>query len=691
MPKGIPLERLRNIGIMAHIDAGKTTTTERILFYTGKTHRIGEVDDGAAVMDWMTQEKERGITITSAATTCFWDHHQINIIDTPGHVDFTAEVERSLRVLDGAVAIFCAVAGVQPQSETVWKQADKYHIPRIAFINKMDRVGADFDHAIMMMSDRLKAKAVPIQIPVGAEDKFTGIIDLINMDYRVYNEDTQGSTFEDLPIPDDLLASAENARANMLEAVSEYDDELLDKYLNENEISTEDIKRAIRKGTLKSKITPVLCGSSLKNKGVQKLLDTIVEFMPSPVDLPPIKGVNPKTGKDEIRKTDPKEPFSALVFKVATDQFFGKLVFFRVYSGTIKAGQQVYNTLSEKKERISRILEMHSNKREDLKEITAGDIAAGVGLKVSTTGSTLCDSKHPITLEMMEFPEPVIYIAIEPKSKVDQEKLADSLKKLSDEDPTFVVKINEETGQTIISGMGELHLEILIDRLTREFGVSANVGKPQVSYKETITEIVEAEGRFIKQTGGRGHYAKVTIRIEPLKPGSGFLFESKTKGGVIPNEYIPYVERGIKEATGNGVIAGYPIDDLKAVLIDGSYHEEDSSSLAFQIAGSLALKEAVKKAKSVLMEPAMSIEIIAPDEYLGSIIQDINTRRGDIQGMFDRHENRILSAVVPLSEMFGYATHLRNITQGRGVYTMEFSHYQPVPEKASPISYSGTL
>jgi elongation factor G len=687
MPKGIPLTKLRNIGIMAHIDAGKTTTTERILYYTGKTHRIGEVDDGAAVMDWMAQEKERGITITSAATTCFWDDFQINIIDTPGHVDFTAEVERSLRVLDGAIAVFCAVAGVQPQSETVWKQADRYGIPRIAFVNKMDRIGADFNRAVTMMAVRLKAVPVPVQIPVGAENGFSAVIDLIDMNCRTFDETTFGSVFTDHPIPADMLPAAEKARAEMLEAVSEFDDELLDKYLNEKEILRGDIKRAIRIGTLKSVITPVLCGSALRNMGVQKLLDAVIDYLPSPIDLPPIKGIHPKTGKEESRPPDPKAPFSALAFKVVSDQYFGKLVFFRVYSGTLKIGSQVLEAVSGKKERISRVLEMHANKREDLKEVSAGDIAAGVGLKFTTTGSTLCQNNKPILLETMKFPEPVIYVAIEPRSKADQEKLNESLDKLADEDPTFQVRTDENTGQTIISGMGELHLEILVDRLTREFGVQANVGKPQVSYKETITEAVQAEGRFVRQSGGRGQYGIVTLKVEPLEPGKGFVFENKLKGDVIPAEFIPAVRKGIEEAMGNGVIAGYPVDDIKASLVDGRYHEEDSSDVAFHIAGSLAFKDAIKKARPVLMEPVMSVEITVPEEFLGGIIQDINSRRGDINGIFDRKDAKVLDAVVPLSEMFGYATQLRNMTQGRGIYTMEFSHYQPVPEKVSPVSF----
>jgi elongation factor G len=687
MPKGIPLTKLRNIGIMAHIDAGKTTTTERILYYTGKTHRIGEVDDGAAVMDWMAQEKERGITITSAATTCFWDDFQINIIDTPGHVDFTAEVERSLRVLDGAIAVFCAVAGVQPQSETVWKQADRYGIPRIAFVNKMDRIGADFNRAVTMMAVRLKTVPVPVQIPAGAENDFSAVIDLIDMNCRTFDETTFGSVFADHPIPADMMPAAEKARAEMLEAVSEFDDELLDKYLNEKEILRGDIKRAIRIGTLKSVITPVLCGSALRNMGVQKLLDAVIDYLPSPIDLPPIKGIHPKTGKEESRPPDPKAPFSALAFKVVSDQYFGKLVFFRVYSGTLKIGSQVLEAVSGKKERISRVLEMHANKREDLKEVSAGDIAAGVGLKFTTTGSTLCQNNKPILLETMKFPEPVIYVAIEPRSKADQEKLNESLDKLADEDPTFQVRTDENTGQTIISGMGELHLEILVDRLTREFGVQANVGKPQVSYKETITEAVQAEGRFVRQSGGRGQYGIVTLKVEPLEPGKGFVFENKLKGDVIPAEFIPAVRKGIEEAMGNGVIAGYPVDDIKASLVDGRYHEEDSSDVAFHIAGSLAFKDAIKKARPVLMEPVMSVEITVPEEFLGGIIQDINSRRGDINGIFDRKDAKVLDAVVPLSEMFGYATQLRNMTQGRGIYTMEFSHYQPVPEKVSPVSF----
>ena len=689
MPKGVRPERLRNIGIMAHIDAGKTTTTERILYYTGKTHRIGEVDDGAAVMDWMAQEKERGITITSAATTCFWKEHQINIIDTPGHVDFTAEVERCLRVLDGAVAIFCAVSGVEPQSETVWKQADKYHIPRIAYVNKMDRIGADFDRVLVMMRKRLATEAVAIQIPVGAEGNFVGMIDLVEMTFRTYDEDSLGDIFIDSPIPKDYLAAAEKARKELLEAVSEFDDELMDCYLNEKEIRAEDIRRAIRKGTLQSKITPVLCGSSLKNKGVKKLLDAIIDYLPAPNDLPPVVGINPKNGNEEIRQTDQDAPFSALVFKVATDPYFDKLVFFRVYSGRVQVGKTVLNTLSGKKERLSRLLEMHANKRHDLKEVKAGDIAAAAGLKFSTTGSTLCDMKYPIAFESMEFPEPVIYVAIEPKSKADQDRLIESLRKLSDEDPTFRMRIDEETGQTIISGMGELHLEILVDRLIREFNISANVGKPQVSYKETIIAAAEAEGKFIRQSGGRGQYGEVRIRVEPLAHGKGFVFENEIKGDVIPKKFISSIEEGIKEALSNGVIAGYPIDDIRVVLIGGGHHEVDSTDVAYRIAGSMALKKAVKKAGSVLMEPAMNVEVVVPEDYLGTIIQDLNSRRGEITGMYDKQRSKVVDAVVPLSEMFGYATQLRNMTQGRGIYTMEFSHYQPVPEKVFPVSYTG--
>ncbi|MBD3233205.1 MAG: elongation factor G [candidate division Zixibacteria bacterium] len=691
MPKGIPIEKLRNIGIMAHIDAGKTTTTERILFYTGKTHRMGEVDEGAAVMDWMVQEKERGITITSAATSCFWRDHQINIIDTPGHVDFTAEVERSLRVLDGAIAVFCAVGGVEPQSETVWKQADRYKIPRIAYVNKMDRIGADFNRVVKMMSDKLKTRAVPIQVPIGAEDKFEGIIDIVDMLYRVYDESSLGSVFEDSPIPEAYQELATDYRKIMLEAISDFDDLLLEKYLNEEEIEISDLKRAIRKGTLKSEITPVLCGSSLKNKGVQKLIDAIVDYLPAPVDVPPITGINLKTKKEENREADLDAPFSALVFKVASDPYFDRLVFFRVYSGTLKVSQQVLNTLSDRKERVSRLLEMHSNKREDLKEVSAGDIVAGVGLKYSVTGATICDPKYPIALEMMDFPEPVIYVAIEPKTKADQEKLESSLRKLANEDPTFRVTNDADTGQTVISGMGELHLEVLVDRLTREFKVGANVGKPQVSYKETISEVAEAEGKFVRQSGGKGQYGKVTLRVEPLGPGKGFEFEDVTKGGTIPKEFVSSVEKGVGEALGNGLIAGYPIDDLRVSLLDGDFHEVDSTELAFHIAGSLALKEAVKRAKPVLMEPSMRVEIVIPEEYLGAVIQDLNTRRGDIVGMFDRHDSKVVDAEVPLSEMFGYATELRNMTQGRGLYTMEFSHYQVVPEKASPISYTKSI
>ncbi len=680
MTKKIDKTKLRNIGIMAHIDAGKTTTTERILFYAGRVHRMGEVHDGAATMDWMEQEKERGITITSAATTVRWKDTTINIIDTPGHVDFTVEVERSLRVLDGAVALFCAVGGVEPQSETVWRQADKYNVPRLAFVNKMDRIGADFYNVLEMMRQRLGANPVPLQIPIGAGDMFTGLIDLVKMRSVIYNESTLGTQFEEGVIPKDMEEQAEEYRNQILEAVSEYDEELMMKYLENEEISEEELKSAIRKATLDGKIVPTLCGSAFKNKGVQRLLDAVIDYLPSPLDKGEIVGVDPDKEKEVVRKPLDDEPFSALAFKIMVDPYVGRLTYFRVYSGMISTGDHVYNPISGKKERIGRLLQMHANHREDIKSVYAGDIAAVVGLKNTRTGDTLCDFKRRIVLESMSFPEPVISVAIEPKTKADQEKLAQSLTKLSDEDPTFRVKTIEETGQTVISGMGELHLEIIIDRLLREFKVGANVGKPQVAYKETITKKVEAEGKFVRQSGGRGQYGHVKIEMEPNETGKGFEFVDAIVGGVIPREYIMPVKSGIEAAMKNGVIAGYPMEDIKIKLIDGSYHEVDSSEMAFKVAGSIAFQEGAKKANPVLLEPIFSIEIVVPEEYLGDVIGDLNSRRGKISGILPRKDAQVVNGTVPLGEMFGYATELRSITQGRAIYTMQFSHYEKVPD-----------
>jgi len=665
---------------MAHIDAGKTTTTERILFYTGKVHRMGEVHEGAATMDWMEQEKERGITITSAATTCFWKGHRINIIDTPGHVDFTVEVERSLRVLDGAIALFCAVGGVEPQSETVWRQADKYRIPRVAFINKMDRVGANFFGAVQMIKERLGAHPVPLQIPMGEGDLFTGLIDLIRMKGVVYNEDTLGTTWEEIDIPHDLEEQATEYRMRLLESVSEFDDVLLEKYLDGGDITEEDLRRAIRKATLSVSITPVLLGSAFKNKGVQRLLDAVVYYLPSPVDVPEIVGHHPKTEETITRKPSDDEPFAALAFKIMSDPYVGKLTYFRVYSGKASAGSYIYNANLRKRERLTRILLMSANKREDLDEVYAGDIVAAVGLKQTKTGHTLCAENKPIILESMHFPEPVISVAIEPKTKADHEKLGDALNKLADEDPTFNVRYDEETGQTIISGMGELHLEILVDRLVREFRVGANVGRPQVAYKETITKHVTAEGKFVRQTGGHGQYGHVVIEVEPSEKGKGFEFINKLVGGVIPKEFIRPTVEGIKEAMRTGVLAGYPLIDIKVTLIDGSYHEVDSSEMAFKIAGSIALKNAASKAGPILLEPIMDVEVVVPEEYLGEVMGDLNARRGRIRGIVPRRDAQVVAASVPLAEMFGYATTLRSLTQGRAIYTMQFSHYDPVPQ-----------
>ena len=678
------LQKTCNIGIMAHIDAGKTTTTERILYYTGVTYKIGEVHDGTAVMDWMVQEQERGITITSAATTCYWKDYKINIIDTPGHVDFTIEVERSLRVLDGAVAVFDAVAGVEPQSETVWRQANKYGVPRIAFMNKMDRVGADFFMSVESMIERLDAKPVPVQIPIGAEDTFRGSIDLVGMKAIYFDDETLGANYTEGEIPEEMLPKAHEYREKMIEALADVDDTIMGKYLSREEISVEEIKTVLRKGTLDLKLTPVICGSAFKNKGVQLLLDSIVDYLPSPLDIPPVAGTVPGTDSVIVRHAnDESEPFSALAFKVMTDPFVGQLTFIRVYSGVLGAGSYVYNSTKDIKERVGRLLKMHANKREEMKEVSAGDIAAVVGLKGTLTGDTLCDDKNPIILEAMEFPEPVMSVAIEPKTKADQEKLSQSLSKLTQEDPSFKVSFNEETNQTIISGMGELHLEIIVDRLLREFKVGANVGKPQVAYKETIRVAAKAEGKFIRQTGGRGQYGHVLVEIEPLEPGKGFEFENKIVGGSIPREYVPAVHKGIKEAADRGILAGYPVVDIKAKLYDGSYHEVDSSEMAFKIAGSMAFKEAAKKAKPVLLEPVMGIEIVTPEEYMGDVIGDLNSRRGRIQNIERRGNAQVIKSQAPLAEMFGYATDLRSKTQGRATYTMQFSHYDEVPKGVS--------
>jgi elongation factor G len=674
------IDKVRNIGIMAHIDAGKTTTTERILFYTGRLHRLGEVHDGAATMDWMEQEKERGITITSAATTCFWSDHQINIIDTPGHVDFTVEVERSLRVLDGAVALFCAVGGVEPQSETVWRQADKYKVPRIAFINKMDRTGADFYNAVQMMKDRLAANAIPINLPIGEGDLFSGVIDLISFKARMYHDETFGATYDEIEIPHDLLELANKYRTEMLEAVSDVDDTLLEKYLEGKEITEEEIKTVLRKATIELKIIPVLCGSAFKNKGVQKLLDSVVDFLPAPIDFKEIEAHHIGINDVVKRKIDEKEKFTSLAFKIMNDAYVGKLTFFRVYSGSLKAGSYIYNAVSGKKERISRLLQMHANHREEIDEVRAGDIAAAVGLKFTKTGDTLCSEEDPVVMEKIVFPEPVIQIAIEPKTKADQDKLSDSLTKLSDEDPTFRVKVDEETGQTLISGMGELHLEILVDRMKREFKVEANIGKPQVAYRESITQTVNSEGKFIKQSGGRGKFGHVWIELGPNEPGKGYEFTNAIVGGTVPKEYIPAVSAGIQEAMRNGVIAGFPVVDIKAKLYDGSYHDVDSDELSFKVAGSIAFKAGAKKAKPVLLEPVMDVEVVTPEEYLGDVMGDLNSRRGKIEGFSARKDAQVIKSTVPLAEMFGYATVLRSMTQGRAIYTMQFSHYMEVPK-----------
>jgi len=679
MARQISLEKTRNIGIMAHIDAGKTTTTERILFYTGKVHRLGEVHDGAATMDWMVQEQERGITITSAATSCQWQDHCINIIDTPGHVDFTVEVERSLRVLDGAVAVFCSVGGVEPQSETVWRQADKYKVPRIAYINKMDRVGADFFNAMTMMRKRLGANPVALQLPIGVEENFTGIVDLVQNKAIRYVDDL-GTFKEETEVPEDMLDLVSECREKLLEAVAEFDDALMLKYVEGEQPSIDEVKSALRKATLTAKIIPVLCGSSFKNKGVQALLNAIVDYLPSPMDVPAITGISPDTNDEDTRFADDAAPFSALAFKIMTDPYVGKLTYFRVYSGQITSGSYVYNSSKRKRERIGRILRMHANHREEVKEIYSGDIVAAVGLKDTSTGDSLCNEDHAILLESMDFPDPVISVAIEPNTKADQDKMGVALQKLGEEDPTFKVNTDPETGQTIIRGMGELHLEIITDRLLREFKVQATVGKPQVAYKETIRKKSKAEGKFIRQSGGHGQYGHVVIEIEPAEAGTGFEFINKIVGGVIPKEYIPAVSNGIAAALANGVIASYPLVDVRATLLDGSYHDVDSSEMAFKIAGSMALQSAAKSAGAVLLEPVMKVEVVVMDEYMGDVIGDISARRGRIEEMESRGVNQVIHGVVPLSEMFGYATELRSRTQGRGTYTMQFSHYEEVPQ-----------
>jgi elongation factor G len=671
---------MRNIGIMAHIDAGKTTTTERILYYTGRTYKIGEVHEGTAVMDWMEQEQERGITITSAATTCEWRDIQINIIDTPGHVDFTAEVERSLRVLDGAVAVFDAVAGVQPQSETVWRQADKYGVPRICFINKMDRVGADFFHAVDTIIDRLKARPVPIQIPVGAEEKFQGVVDLVRMKARIWRDETLGAKYDDVEIPADLLEKAQEYREKMIEAIAESDDHLFEKFIEGQPMTEEEIVAGLRKATIAQKIFPVICGSSFKNKGVQNMLDAVVDYLPSPIDVPPVQGIDP-AHPDKVleRPSSDDAPFSALIFKIMTDPFVGQLCFLRVYSGVLRTGATVFNAAKNRRERIGRIVKMHANKREEINEVVAGDIAAAVGLKTATTGDTICDEAHPIVLEAIDFPAPVIQLAIEPKTKQDQEKLGMAIQKLVTEDPTLRVATDPETGQTILSGMGELHLEIIVDRMKREFNVEANVGKPQVAYRETIRKPAQGEGRFVRQSGGRGQYGHVKIKVEPLEPGKGFEFENAIIGGSVPKEYIGPAQKGMEEALEGGVLAGYPMSDLRVTLYDGSYHEVDSSEMSFKIAGSMAVKDAAHKAKPVLLEPMMSVEVVVPDEYMGPVNGDLISRRGQLQGVELRGTTQIIKAMVPLSEMFGYATELRSRTQGRGSFTMHFGRYEEVP------------
>ncbi len=679
MVKDRSLEKIRNIGIMAHIDAGKTTTSERILFYTGRVHRLGEVHDGAATMDWMVQEQERGITITSAATTCFWKDHRVNLIDTPGHVDFTVEVERSLRVLDGAVAVFCSVGGVEPQSETVWHQADKYGVPRIAYINKMDRVGADFFRGVKMIKDRLKANPIPLQIPIGVEDSFRGIVDLVAERAIIYTDDL-GTNSELAEIPEGMQELVAEYREKILEAVAETDEDLMLKYLEGEELTLDEIKSGIRKATIDVKMTPVLCGSSFKNKGVQPLLDAVVDYLPSPLDVPATRAIDVESGVEIHREASDSEPFSALAFKIVTDPYVGKLAFFRVYSGSLEAGTYIYNSTKEKKERIGRILLMHANHREEVSKVSTGEIAAAVGLKFTATGDTLCDEKNPILLETMQFPEPVIDVAIEPKTRADQDRLGISLAKLSEEDPTFKAHTDSETGQTIISGMGELHLEIIVDRLLREFKVDANIGRPQVAYRETILGVAKAEGKFIRQSGGRGQYGHVWLEVEALERGSGFEFANKIVGGVVPKEYIPAVEQGVKEAMQSGILAGYPLTDIRVTIYDGSYHDVDSSEMAFKVAGSMGFKAGALKANPTLLEPIMRVEVTVPEEYMGDVMGDINSRRGRIEGIEPRFGVQVIRAIVPLAEMFGYATDLRSNTQGRGNYVMQFEHYDVVPK-----------
>lgn len=683
MARKVALDKTRNIGIMAHIDAGKTTTTERILYYTGVSHKIGEVHDGAATMDWMEQEQERGITITSAATTCFWKDHRVNIIDTPGHVDFTIEVERSLKVLDGSVAVFCSVGGVEPQSETVWRQADKYGVPRIAFINKMDRIGADFTRGVDMIRERLGANPLPLQLPIGSEENFRGLVDLVAMQAIVWDDESMGAKYEVVDIPADMVDDVDMAREALLEEISSHDDELMEKYLGGEELSLDEIKTAIRNGTRDINFCPVLCGSAFKNKGVQTLLDAVIDYMPSPLDVEPIKGVHPDTGDELERPADDDAPFAALAFKIMTDPFVGQLSFFRVYSGVAESGTTVLNSTKGRKERFGRLLKMHANKREEIKQVYSGDIAAAVGLKSTTTGDTLCDMQNPSLLESMEFPEPVIHLSVEPKTKADQEKMGIALGKLLAEDPSLRVRTDEETGQTILSGMGELHLEVIVDRMKREFKVECNVGAPQVAYRESITKTVEVQGKFVRQSGGRGQYGDCWLRLEPGEPGKGFEFVDAIKGGVIPREYIPAVGKGAEEASANGVLAGFPIVDIKVTCFDGSYHDVDSNEMAFKIAGSMGFKEGARKAAPALLEPIMSVEVVVPEEYMGDVIGDLNSRRGRIMGMDARGGAQIVDSHVPLSSMFGYATDLRSATQGRATYSMVFDHYDQAPKAIS--------
>ncbi|PLX86807.1 MAG: elongation factor G [Desulfuromonas sp.] len=683
MARKVSLQKTRNIGIMAHIDAGKTTTTERILYYTGVSHKIGEVHDGAATMDWMAQEQERGITITSAATTCFWKDHRVNIIDTPGHVDFTIEVERSLKVLDGSVAVFCSVGGVEPQSETVWRQADKYGVPRIAFINKMDRIGADFGNGVAMIKDRLGANPLPLQLPIGKEEGFRGLVDLVEMRAIVWDDESMGANYEEIDIPADMQDDVDSAREALLEEISSYDDDLMEKYLGGEELTLDEIKGAIREGTRNLNFCPVLCGSAFKNKGVQTLLDAVIDYMPSPLDVPAIEGVNPDNGEELTRPADDDAPFASLAFKVMTDPFVGQLTFFRVYSGVAESGSSVLNSTKGKKERFGRLLKMHANKREEIKQVYSGDIAAAVGLKHTTTGDTLCAIDRPSLLEAMEFPEPVIHLSVEPKTKADQEKMGVALGKLLQEDPSLRVRTDEETGQTILSGMGELHLDVIVDRMKREFKVEANVGAPQVAYRESITKTVEVQGKFVRQSGGRGQYGDCWLRLEPGQPGDGFTFVDEIKGGVIPREYIPAVGKGAEEASENGVLAGFPIVDVTVTCYDGSYHDVDSNEMAFKIAGSMGFKEGAKKAAPALLEPIMAVEVVVPEEYMGDVIGDLNSRRGRIMGMEARGGAQVVNSHVPLSSMFGYATDLRSSTQGRATYTMTFDHYDQVPKALS--------